>query len=107
MRGLVTLSLGVLLMVSGCTQVQLRRTTINQASTLSELQYHMVLENLALFASQPGALPWHANVSGGTAQVTDLGEGQMLLGQSSASGFSATRSVVQQWGLDPVTDTDE
>ena len=59
--------------VTGCTSGRLRQRTINQASTLPELQYQQVLNNLALFAANPSALPWHVNLKEGTSQITDSG----------------------------------
>jgi hypothetical protein len=44
--------------VTGCsTTARLRQRTINQGSTLPELQYQQVLSNLAQFAVNPSALP--------------------------------------------------
>ena len=56
---------------TGCTTGRLRQRTINQGSTLPELQYQQVLDNLAQFATNPSALPWHVNLREGTTQVTD------------------------------------
>jgi hypothetical protein len=58
-------------LASGCTNVALRNSTHGQASTLTELQYQMVLTNLATMAANPGNMPWHANMSGGATQMTD------------------------------------
>ena len=57
--------------VTGCTTGRLRQRTINQGSTLPELQYQQVLDNLARFATNPSALPWHVNLREGTTQITD------------------------------------
>ena len=38
---------------TGCTTGRLRQRTINQASTLPELQYQQVLNNLASFSREP------------------------------------------------------
>ncbi len=56
---------------SGCMTARLRQRTINQGSTLPELQYQQVLGNLAMFADNPAALPWHVNLREGTTQLTD------------------------------------
>lgn len=105
--------------LSGCTNAQLRRTTVAQASTLTDLQYQMVLENLAMFAANPGSMPWHVNIAGGASQVTDTGTGRFnwtfntpssvrdILTQNLAPGGSASRTIVQQWAHTPVTDGDE
>ena len=103
---------------SGCAGEQLRHTTANQAGTLTELQYQMVLENLATFAENPGAMPWHVNLTGGASQVTDSGQGQLGLGFNRyrihrnsflnvSPTLSGSRTIVQQWGHQPVTDGDQ
>ena len=100
-----------LALISGCTSGRLRQRTINQAKTLPELQYQQVLDNLALFAANPAALPWHVNLREGTTQITDsanggiavdLGPPPMTLPQAFAS-----RTVVAQWGMTPVIDASE
>ena len=67
---LVILAVG-LACLTGCTTGRLRQRTINQGSTLPELQYQQVLDNLALFAANPASLPWHVNLREGTTQITD------------------------------------
>ena len=47
---------------SGCMAARLRQRTINQGSSLPELQYEQVLSNLAMFSENPAALPWHVNL---------------------------------------------
>ncbi len=106
---------GVLaLMQIGCTHLQLKRSTIRQASTLTELQYQLVLDNLAMFASNPEALPWHVKLKGGTIQVTDLGAGAFggVFGSGDAANsvlpnLNAQRTRLGQWDVEPVVDTDE
>ena len=59
----------VLVFSSGCTHTALERRTVNQASTMADLQFHQVLDNLAMFACNPDALAWHLKLAGGTIQV--------------------------------------
>src|SRR5262249_25757551 len=48
MRGCIGQLIALVALSSfGCTDTQLRITTINQGATLAELQYQMVLRNLA------------------------------------------------------------
>lgn len=93
---------------AGCTTVQLRRSTISQASTLTELQYRQILSNLAMFSAQPSALPWHVSLRDGSAQITDTGTAGFLALITQASTAqptaSASRTVVDQWGMVPATD---
>jgi hypothetical protein len=92
-------------------------TTLNQHATLSDLHYQMVLRNLAVFARSPGVIPWHMNVTGGTAQVADAETARMgflwqiyrvaraNFGQYAPSA-SASRTVVQQWSTNPIVYSD-
>jgi hypothetical protein len=101
----------------GCTNTQLRITTLNQGSTLAQLQYDMVLRNLASFAEDPWTIPWHISITAGTAQVTDAGTGHVGLNwnfprdvKSRLFQFSptatASRTIVQQWSTNPIAHTD-
>ena len=74
----------------------------------------MVLDNVAMFASQPDTLPWHIRVRDGTVQVQDqIGIGQQGGGFSTFSngafgiqtyGPQGARKVALQWGTDAVGD---
>lgn len=105
---LISLILGV---AAGCTSNRLRQRTINQGSTLPELQYEQVLGNLALFEINPAALPWHVNLREGTTQVTDSATAGALvdLGPPAVTQpqVFGSRTAVAQWGMSPVIDTIE
>lgn len=106
---LVRLSIVVVLVcASGCTAARLRQRTINQGSTLPELQFQQVLSNLAMFADNPAALPWHVNLREGTTQLTDSLSGGSLvdLGPPAVTQpqIFGSRTVVAQWGMAPVID---
>lgn len=96
---------------SGCTVGWLRRGTVNQARSLPELQYQQVLDNLAMFAENPAALPFHVNLREGTTQVTDSLSGGALvdLGPPAITEpqLFGSRTVVAQWGVSPVIDRTE
>src|SRR6516162_4729530 len=96
---------------TGCTSSRLRQRTINQGSTLPELQYQQVLDNLALFATHPGSLPWHVNLREGTSQLTDsLSGGAALDLGPPVTWFPqllGSRTAVAQWGMSPVIDATE
>jgi hypothetical protein len=100
-----------LLCVTGCTTGRLRQRTINQGSTLPELQYQQVLDNLARFATHPGSLPWHVNLREGTTQVTDsLSGGAAIDLGPPVTWFPqllGSRTAVAQWGMSPVIDATE
>lgn len=108
MRGpLVPIALGLALL-AGCTSVRLRKDTVGQASTLTDLQYQQVLANLALFAEDPAALPWHINLREGTTQITDTVSGGVAVDLGPPSDvlpqLFGTRTLVAQWGVTPVVD---
>jgi hypothetical protein len=87
--------------------MRLERSTIEQAGTLTDIQYQQVLNNLAMFCKSPGALPWHVNLRDGSAQIADLGSAQTLLDWHRAitthPQLLGSRTVVEQWGMSPVT----
>ncbi|WP_422929622.1 hypothetical protein [Singulisphaera sp. PoT] len=96
---------------TGCTSVRLRQRTINQAATLPELQFQQVLDNLAQFAVNPSTLPYHVNLKDGTSQVTDSVSGGALVDigppASTQPQIFGSRTVVAQWGMEPVIDATE
>lgn len=107
---------GVAILGTGCTHTALERRTVKQASTLTDLQYRQVLDNVAMFSCNPEAMPWHVRVKGGLVQIADQGSGQFGAefglvesgrGSKFVPGMTAQRGVVNQWELDPVADSGE
>ena len=95
---------------SGCANVQLKLSTVRSASTLTDLQYQQVLDNLAMYCKDPTALPWHVNLQNGAVQIADAGS-VGTIAQTDLSHaftwspyFTGTRSIVTQWSTIPVTD---
>ena len=92
----------------GCTALRLRQRTAHLGSTLPDLQYQQVLDNLAQFAENPGALPWHVNLREGTTQVTDSLSGGAAVDLGPPTDWLpqlfGSRTVVAQWGMAPVID---
>jgi hypothetical protein len=98
------------LTLSGCANVQLKVSTVRSASTLTDLQYQQVLDNLAMYSQDPTALPWHVNLQNGAVQIADAGS-VGTIAQTDLSHaftwspyFTGTRSIVTQWSTIPVTD---
>jgi hypothetical protein len=95
--------------LSGCTHRQLSRSMVSQASTIMVIEYQMVLDNIAMFSTNPDVLPWHVRIADGTVQINDEG-GVPEFGVQWGStpgitrAFKATRSITEQWGADAVTD---
>jgi hypothetical protein len=99
----------LVLLACGCTHRQLTRSMVNQASTVMQIEYQMVLDNIAMFTANPNGLPWHVKIKDGTVQINDEG-GIPELGVQWGStlgitrGVRAVRSITEQWGADAVTD---
>ena len=74
---------------SGCTHVQLRKNSVNQAVAVHDLQQQQVLDNLAMFACNYNATPYfsYANQSG--AQVTDQANASASLGWGRVNVFGS------------------
>lgn len=111
MRAACILLIFAVVCTAGCTAGRLRQRTINQCSTLPELEYQQVLGNLAMFVRNPSALPWHVNLREGTTQITDSGTAGALvdLGPPAVTQpqIFGSRTAVAQWGMSPVIDPTE
>jgi hypothetical protein len=114
----------VLSMSVGCrTQFALRDNTLLTTDTLADINYHQVLNNLARFEKNPGAMPSLAVVNAGTVNLADqksisanatyvptltfaqqIGSGLPIL--SLLFNPSASRNLSENWSLVPVTDVD-
>ncbi len=99
-----------LMLACGCTHIKLQRNTVHQGSTLSELQYQQVLENLAMFSCDPNVLAWHLKVTGGLVQVADQGGAALVPSNVSnpllAPNIAASRNLLGQWNVDAVVESD-
>lgn len=99
----------VTVMISGCTTHRmLGRNTIHQTKTLSNLIEQQVLDNVATFGVNPGALPHFAVIADGTSQTQDGGliTPSMTWNFTMFTGASlpiqASRQVMGNWKLQPV-----
>ena len=88
----------------GCTGARLRTSTVQQASTLTNLQHQVVLNNLAIFVENPDAIPFQLNLHDGSTQISDLGQMDLIGKQPIESGITGSRTVVNSWLTTPVTD---
>jgi hypothetical protein len=90
----------------GCTSLQLRYSTVNQAGTLTEIYESQVLNNLAMFVENPYALPHFAAANSGTLSITDFGQlNSPSLNQFRQTvGLEGSRQAAEGWTLDPVRD---
>ena len=103
----------VLVLSAGCTHLQLRRSTLDQASTITGLQYQQVLANLASFHRHPEVLPHVAIVGTGGTSVSDEGTANVGLEWDPSQlvktllGLEAKRQIEEQWTLAPVINPDK
>src|SRR5579872_6695174 len=63
------------LLFAGCQAMQVEHKTISMASRLTELQYGQVMNNLALLADRPAALPHFALTDTGHTLIQTTGQG--------------------------------
>lgn len=91
---------------TGCTLTnwRLRRSVVNQAGTLTELQYQQVLGNLAMMSLDPDAFPTHVTLRDGSAQIQDNGSISSASPSNIYPSVLGSRTVVEQWTLIPITD---
>ncbi|HVX62780.1 MAG TPA: hypothetical protein VHC19_19330 [Pirellulales bacterium] len=95
MHRLVT-AVVILAALEGCAHVELRCRATKQAGTLADLYEQQVLDNLAMFAEDLGALPYFSYASQGTASV----------GNQGALSWTSLwqRNARLTWQLQPVND---
>ena len=93
---------------SGCAARQLQYSTAHQATTITDIQYEQVLNNLARLSQDPNSLPSALDIKTGSTQVSDTGNlgATITYGMGGARGpnFGGSRSVVDQWGTMPITE---
>jgi hypothetical protein len=97
----------------GCTSLRLQHSIASQATTLTDLYYQQVLNNLAMFSVNPYLLPSHVRVRDGSAQIQDSGSLSAAGGfgwtqgsrvATGAPAVAGSRTIVEQWGISPVTE---
>jgi hypothetical protein len=95
----------------GCTHIRLQGRTIRHASTLSDIQYQQVLDNLAMFSCVPDSLAWHVRINGGLIQIADQVSGSFgaNLGGPNVPAplLGGDTNVLHQWNVDPVIEADD
>src|ERR1035441_10060812 len=101
------------LFAAGCMNRQLELTTGRTLSTLPDLQYQQIIDNLAAVASNPGRLPYLAVVGQGSIQVTDNGNSMLGLSivpgtaKANALTLAASRNITGTWSLGTITSPDK
>lgn len=106
---LVILSVFVPLLTS-CTSAALKQETLSQARTLTDLQYQIILDNVAMQRDSKDTLPWHVKLSEGQVTINDS------ISPSAGLEWSPTARTLQleagrewqvSWTLVPVTDAEQ
>lgn len=110
MRGIFLFCL--VLTINGCAHAPLRRNTLRQAQTLSNVYEQQVLDNIALAIAAPESTPYFAIPKGGSTQVTQSGTSTVGLTWSPRTlltetlNINGTGSLTENWSLEPVTNPD-
>jgi hypothetical protein len=119
-------SLALVLLVpclTSCTHISLRNNTNRTSSTLIDIHFRQILDNVARFHDNPDTIPSFAIVTAGTIAVGDqAGAGvsanysPTLSGAQQGGGalpilsllfpFNGSRSLTENWSVTPVTDAD-
>jgi hypothetical protein len=98
----------VVCLASGCAHHRLAGNSVRHAETISEVQEQQVLDNLALFCSDPNALPHFATPSGGATGVSENKTASSTLGFNATTLTSVTPSLngtlglTENWTMSPV-----
>jgi hypothetical protein len=102
-------------LLAGCATTQLATTTLAQGDTVSDIEYRMVLANLAMFRTYRPAtlaaspLPWQLKITQGSAEVAD--SINPTVGATypppvvATPALAATRGVTVNWTFAPETDS--
>lgn len=89
--------------------MQLKKSTLAVGSTFTDLEYRMVLDNVALQRERPGALPWHLKLTQGIVQISDTANptlaGTWASPSSGTATLSGTRNWQESWTVVPETDS--
>ncbi|HSI62602.1 MAG TPA: hypothetical protein VLE43_05770, partial [Candidatus Saccharimonadia bacterium] len=95
--------------LSGCATSVHNRSTLAQAATMTDLQYGMVLDNIAMLRKYPGSLPWHTSYSSGavtTQRKITPSLSYALPAVNRVFGVSAEHSSQHVWTVTPQLDPD-
>lgn len=101
MRNLQFIVVGVLALgLAGCAHMQLRRNTINQARTVTDIHQQQVLNNLAMFVYNPNSMPSFSYPTQGTNQVINIASGGYSQGFGAiTAGPKAGEFVLNSLGI--------
>ena len=89
-------------LATGCTHMQLRKSTNQQLRTTSEITQQQIMDNVAKTAANENAWPEFSNFSSGTTQVSDAAGASVDLTWDArtiiqeALGLSANRQITEE-----------
>ena len=101
---------------AGCTSDALKRATLAHAFSSTDYSYREVMENLAMIANNPSALPAYSTVYAGTTDVNDIVNAtsksawtrtalehpaRLVTFFAQTADFMGSRAVKSNWTLDP------
>ena len=97
----------------GCVHVPLRKNTLRQAQSLSDLHEQQVLSNIAKSIAEPNSVPYFATPKAGSTQVTGTGGSTLSLLWnprtivSETFGLNASGTLSENWTLEPINNPDK
>lgn len=97
----------------GCVHVPLRKNTLKQAQSLSDLHEQQVLSNIAKSIAEPNSVPYFAIPKAGSTQVTGTGGSTLSLVWnprtivSETLGLNASGTLSENWTLEPINNPDK
>lgn len=97
-------------LIQSCTSVALKKSTVATGDTLTDLEYEMVLDNVALTRALPGALPWGLKLTQGSVALADTVTPSFNIMWSPTSRTAAiegSRGWTESWTTVPVIDHDQ
>jgi hypothetical protein len=99
-------ALCALVFVGGCGSVALKESTLAVGSSLTDLHYRMVLDNLAMFRSDGNSLPWHLKITTGLVQINDTVGGAYTVATPLARALAVVPSQgwTESWTVVPEVD---
>lgn len=92
----------------GCTDHFLRKHTARTASTLTDIMFQQVMDNVAMFCCEPDTLPHFAIIGDGTTQLQDTAQATATPKWNPTGFVDATLGIngghvlLENWKLQPV-----
>lgn len=93
----------------GCTDHFLRKHTARTASTLTDIMFQQVMDNVAMFCCEPDTLPHFAILGDGTTQLQDSAQATVtpkwknpLEFVDLTLGMNGQHQLMENWKLQPV-----